>query len=154
MPLDRLQKAKKYAFLLLKFRLRGEKEIEQRLKEKGFEDTAIKQAVSFLKDKGFINDKAFTKAWIRYRLKKPYGIKKIKEELRLKGIDKQLLDSCISEAKDKNYSEENIVKEIVEKKLKKLKGIEPGKAKRRLYAYLFARGFSYEVIINAINKLM
>ncbi|MDI6758328.1 MAG: regulatory protein RecX [Candidatus Omnitrophota bacterium] len=148
-----VSEAKRYAFLLLKFRLRSEKEIEQRLKKKGFEAKIAKQVVSFLKDKDFINDEIFVNAWIKYRLKKPYGLRKIKQELTQNGLDKHLIDNCISEIKGKDYSEEDIVKEIVIERLTKLKGIEPIKAKRRLYAYLLRRGFSPEATMHGLTLI-
>lgn len=145
-----LQKAKEYAFLLLKFRLRSEKELCQRLKKKRFHEEIIRETVSFLKDKGFIDDNLFAKTWIESRLKKPLGLRKIKQELNLKGIDKEIIDTQISEIK-KDYCEQDLVKKIAKVRLSKLKGIEPRKAKRRVYAYLLRRGFSPEIIIDALS---
>lgn len=149
---DLLQKTKNYAFLLLKFRLRSEKELYQRLKKKKFDDNVIKRTLSFLKDKGFIDDNIFTKTWIESRLKKPLGLRRLKQELKLKGIDKDIIDNQIEEIK-KDYPEEDIVLELAKKRFNKLKGIEPNKAKRRIYAYLLQRGFSPEIIIDVVNQL-
>ena len=49
-----LEKAKNYCFLLLKFRLRSEYELLERLKNKKFDCQTSEKAVSFLKEKGFI----------------------------------------------------------------------------------------------------
>jgi len=147
-----LQKAKEYAFCLLKFRPRSEKEIYQRLKKKKFDDRIIKETIAFLKDKDFINDNYFAKAWLESRLKRPLGLRRIKEELRIKGIGKEIIDSQIDQIK-KNYSEEDIVAEIAKVRFNRLKNIEPQKAKRRLYAYLLRRGFSPDVVIEVVNQL-
>lgn len=136
--------------MLLKFRLRSEKEIYARLKHKKFDEEIIKQTILFLKDKGFIDDRIFAKAWIASRIKKPLGLGKIRQELNLKGIDKEIIDSQISEIKQ-DYSEEDLIKKIAKLRLAKLKGIEPRCAKRRVYAYLLRRGFSPEIIIDALN---
>ena len=150
--IDSLQKARDYAFLLLKFRPRSEKEIRLRLKKKKFDQRIIEETISFLKDKDFINDNYFAKAWIESRLKRPLGLRKIKEELRVKGIDKEIIDSQIEEIK-KNYSEEDIVTEIARGKFNRLKNIEPQKAKRRVFSYLMRRGFSPEIVIEVVNQL-
>jgi regulatory protein len=150
--LQDLQRAKNYAFLLLKFRLRSEKEIYQRLKKKKFPENIIQETLSFLKAQKFIDDIFFAKAWIESRLKKPLGLRRIEQELKLKGLDKEVIDSQISEIK-KSYSEEKIVIEIAQQRLNKLKGIEPTKAKNRVYGYLLRRGFSPEVVIDVINQL-
>ncbi len=136
--------------MLLKFRLRSEKEIYERLKKKRFDEEITKQTISFLKDKGFIDDSLFAKAWIESRIKKPLALRRIRQELNLKGIDREIIDSQISEIK-KNYPEQDLVKKIAQERLKKLKGIELGSAKRRVYAYLLRRGFSPEIIINALS---
>jgi regulatory protein len=149
---DSLQKARNYAFLLLKFRLRSEKELYQRLKRKKFEEGVIRETLSFLKDKAFIDDRLFTKTWIEFRLKRPLGLRRIKEELNLKGIPREVIDSEIIATKE-NYCEEDVVDRIALQKLGQLKGIEPDKAKRRLYAYLLRRGFSPEVVMDAVNQL-
>lgn len=149
---DSLQKAKDYAFLLLKFRLRSEKEIYQRLKKKKFEEKVIKETLAFLKDKRFIDDNYFAKAWIESRIKKPLGLRRLKQELKIKGIDKEIIDSQIEQIK-KDYSEEDIVTEIAQRRLQKLKGIEPRKAKRRILEYLLRRGFSPDIVIDTIRGL-
>ena len=145
-----LQKAKNYAFLLLKFRPRSEKEIYERLKKKKFNAQIIKGALFFLKDKGFIDDKYFAKAWIESRIKKPLGFRKLKSELRIKGIDEEIIDFQINEIKE-NYPEADIVARIAKEKFEKTKGIVPQKAKRRIYGYLLRRGFSPEVVIDALT---
>ena len=150
--IDSLQKTRNYAFLLLKFRPRSEKEIYQRLKKKKFDDRIIKETIAFLKDKDFINDNYFAKAWVESRLKRPLGLRRIKQELRIKGIGKEIIDSQIDEIK-KNYSEEDIVAEIARERFNRLKNIEPEKAKRRLYAYLLRRGFSPDIVVEIVNQL-
>jgi len=150
--IDSLRKARDYAFLLLKFRIRSEKEIYGRLKKKKFNDTTIKETLSFLKDKGFINDDYFAKAWIESRIKRPLGLRRIKEELKIKGIDREIIDRHLEDI-SKAYSEEATVTKIIKQRFDRLKGAEPQKAKRRLYAFLLRRGFSPEIVIDAINQL-
>ncbi|MCM8790002.1 MAG: recombination regulator RecX [Candidatus Omnitrophica bacterium] len=144
--------AKNYAFLLLKYRLRSENEIYQRLKKKNFPEAVIKKTISFLKEKGFIDDELFAKSWINSRLKKSLGLKRIRSELKLKGLDSGLIEESISKAKE-NYSQEQAAAEIAQKRVLKLKGIEPKKARQRLYAYLLRRGFSPDIIIDVMNNL-
>ena len=147
-----LQKARGYAFLLLKFRPRSENEIRQRLKKKKFNSEIIENTVYFLKDKGFIDDDYFAKTWIESRIKKPLGIRRLKAELSIKGINKEIIDTQINEIK-KSYAEEDIVGGIARDRLNKLKGIDPPKAKKRVYAYLLRRGFSPQVVIGCLNQI-
>lgn len=149
---DSLEKAKNYAFLLLKFRPRSEKEIAGRLKIKKFDPAIIRETLVFLKAKDFVNDKYFASAWVDSRLKKPLGLLRIRQELRIKGVDKDIIDAKIEEAQ-KSYSEKDVVRMIVRERFLKLKGLEPKKRRARLFSYLMRRGFSAESVIDAINEL-
>jgi len=149
---ETLLKAREYAFLLLKFRLRSENELYQRLKQKKFSEEIILDTLKFLKEKKFLDDSLFAKGWINSRIKKPYGLRRIVQELKLKGIDKGIIEEELGEVK-KNYSEEEIVQNIIEDRLGKLKNIEPQTARKRVYGYLVRRGFSPDIIIDKINIL-
>lgn len=147
-----LRKAKEYAFLLLKFRLRSRRELYTRLKKKKFSEDIINEILSFLEEKDFINDSRFCKEWIASRIKRSLGLKRIRGELRLKGIDPDTIDAYIQEI-GPEYSEEDKVIEIVKERFDKLKDIEPLKAKRRIYGYLARRGFPPDLISDAINRI-
>lgn len=144
--------AKEYAFFLLKFRLRSEKELYERLKKKKFPEGEIKKVIAFLKEKKFIDDQAFVKVWVNSRLRQSIGLKRISQELRLKGIAKEVIDDRLSEVKS-DYSESEIVGKLALERLKKLKDVEPTKAKSRVYGYLIRRGFSPDIVIDTLNKL-
>lgn len=146
-----LQRARDYAFLLLKFRMRSEKELYQRLKKKKFDEAIARETLSFLKDKGFLDDNLFTRNWIESRLKRSQGLRKIKEELKLKGVDQGIIAAHFARLKS-DYSEEEIISDILEARFQKLKGMTPEVFRRRLYGYLVRRGFSTELAIEAINK--
>lgn len=144
--------AREYAFLLLKYRLRSIEELRSRLKNKKFSEAAVKHTVEFLKEKRFLDDAQFTRAWISSRLKRPYGLRRIKQELRVKGVNKEIVEKQAGDL-SRNYSEPDIVEEIVIRKADNLKGLEPVKAKQRLYSYLIRRGFTPEIVIEKINRL-
>ena len=137
--------------MLLKFRQRSEQELRERLEKKKFDKQIIEETLSFLKERSFIDDSSFAKSWIDSRIKKPLGIRRLKAELLIKGISKAIIDSCIDEIKE-NYPESKIVAGIVKDRLDKLKGCDPQKAKKRVYAYLLRRGFSPETVIDVLNR--
>ena len=145
------EKAKEYAFLLLKFRLRSEKELLGRLKQKGFSEESSQDTVNFLKDKQFIDDRVFARGWVASRLKRPFGLRRIRQELARKGLDKQVIEEALIQAKEE-YDEAGIVRQLAEQRFSKLKGIEPLKAKQRVYAYLMRRGFSPDLIGDVVNR--
>ncbi|MFA5004558.1 MAG: regulatory protein RecX [Candidatus Omnitrophota bacterium] len=149
---DTPEKAREYAFLLLKFRLRSAKELEQRLKQKGFSEGVSCETVKFLKDKEFIDDRVFARGWVSSRLKRPFGLRRIKQELIQKGIGKEVIENAVSWAKE-DYHEALVVKQLAEQRFAKSKGIEAFRAKQRIYAYLIRRGFSPDLVSDAVRKL-
>lgn len=148
---DSLSKARGYAFLLLKFRLRSESELRERLFKKKFDIAIIDETIRFLKGHSFIDDSAFARIWIESRLKKPLGINRLKHELRQKGIDSAIIENSAREL-TKDYSESGIVGKIVKERLKRLESLGPQKARQRIYAYLLRRGFSPEIISEEISN--
>jgi len=148
---DDLEKAKKYAFLLLKYRLRSENELALRLKRKRFDSQTTSQIIGFLKAKDFINDTAFARQWINWRIKNKLGLERIKHELEFKGVDREIIEDQIGQAR-KAYPQEQIVSGLLNERMQRLKGLEPFKAKKRTYAYLLRRGFPPSVIIEAFEN--
>lgn len=147
-----MQAAKEYAFLLLKFRMRSEKELVNRLKRKKFDEDVIKDALFFLKEKRFLDDVLFSKLWLQERLKKPYGLVRLRQELKLKGIPKEIIDTQVELLKD-DYCEEEIVSRLAKDRSSKLKGVEPDKARQRIYGFLLRRGFSAQSVTEAVKRL-
>ena len=141
-----------YAFLLLKFRLRSEKEIRGRLVKRKIDPQIINKVVDFLKSKNFIDDQLFAKSWIRSRLKRPLGMRRLMQELKLKGVDQAIIESQIKKAQ-KDYSESEVVKKLADEKFRKIKGVDRYKVKQRIYRYLHYRGFSTDAIIEALRQL-
>jgi regulatory protein len=148
---DPQERAREYAFLLLKFRLRSVKELAERLKRKKFDDATIKQTLAFLREKEFIDDRVFARTWIASRIKRHLGLKRIVQELKIKGVDKEIIDSQVQEIK-RDYPEEEIVRQLAKTRLEKSKHSDPRQAKRRVYAYLLRRGFLPETVSEVMSQ--
>ena len=147
------QKALRYAFLLLKYRLRSEDEIRQRLLRKKFELPLVEGVIVFLREKKFLDDTIFTRSWIQSRIARSLGLRRIALELKRKGVDQDIIQAQVALVTEK-YREDKTVEEIAARRMKQLVRIEPRKAKARLYQYLARRGFSPDVIIDAVHKFM
>lgn len=146
------EKARAYAFLLLKFRLRSENELRARLKQKGFSAELAESTVNFLKDKEFIDDRVFARGWVSSRLKRPLGLRKIRQELVQKGLAKEVIQEALAQANE-DYPESQIVSQLAKQRFSKLKSIAPLKAKARVYGYLMRRGFAPDIIQEAMKEL-
>ena len=149
---DLSKKALEYAFLLLKYRMRSENEIRLRMKQKKIPQDLIDKTLIFLKDKQFVDDNVFSRAWIDSRIKRPLGLRRIEQELKLKGVEKEVIRAQVARVKE-DYAEEDVVKGVVQSRLKRLKGKDAQEIKRKMYAYLIRRGFSPEVAYDAVVEL-
>lgn len=88
---------------LLSIRSRGEKELREKLKEKGFEKPVIEIAMDMLIKRGYIDDYAFATEYAEYLQKKGYGSFAVKQRLYQKGVDKEAIEMVMSEiSKDDN----------------------------------------------------
>lgn len=147
-----LEKARRYAFLLLKYRLRSTKELGERLARKKFPADIAGQVIKSLEEKGFLDDNAFARAWIASRGQK-FGGRRITQELRQKGIAPDLVTEGLRELKER-CPEEETIRRLAGAKLRKSTGLHPQTAKRRIYAYLLRRGFSPDAVIDTLNEMI
>lgn len=141
-----------YALLLLRYRLRSEKELRQRLSKKGYSSQDIEKTISFLKKHNFVDDARFTHAWIQASLRKSLGKRRIIGELKRLGVDEELIQQELANLSN-NYDESKMLLQLAKKRIKFLKNLDKDKLKRRLFTYLFRRGFEPELINETINRL-
>lgn len=148
----KVNKARYVVYSLLKFRLRSEREIREKLKHKKFSEEIIDETISYFAQLGLIDDRQFASRWIASRLHKPFGARRIQHELIDKGIERNIIEDEIKHAQE-SYCEEDIVFDLARERRRKYEGLDPQKAKQRLFGYLSRRGFSPDVIYKAINRL-
>jgi regulatory protein len=154
MTKDRQQKAFSYALRLIKRRRRSRKELEDRLKKKKYPKPIVIKVLNELDDKNYIDDLQFAKAWVHDRMHfNPKSPRLLKLELEEKGISSKIIDSVLKEV-DSDYNFKKITFDLAKRKFESTSRIKNKiKRKRRIFDYLKRRGFSYNHIYNAINKL-
>lgn len=148
----KLEKARAYAYQLIDYRPRSEKELQKRLRDKGYSEQIINRLISDFKEEGLIDDRGFARLWARSRFQTfPRSLSFIKLELLSKGVDKDIAEEVIEELK-KDFSEEEIARELLKRRLRLVAGLDKSKARVRLFGYLKRRGFSSEVIYKLLNE--
>lgn len=147
---ENIEKALNYAYRLLGYRDRSSEEMHQRLIKKGFSEKIALDAVNYLKDKGFIDDEMLARRLHRDAIdRKLLGKAGVRNYLLKRGISPRILESLSDN--DEEYLE--AAKRLIDKRLRRLKGIDAEAVRRRLYGMLLRRGFSYEVINKAIKSI-
>ena len=141
------------AYRLLSMRPHSEKELEKKLREKGFPAVVIKEALEKLHDLKYLNDASFATGWARnLAVNRLWGNRKIIASLREKGVSSQLIDGAIAAAR-LEISEEEAIAVLVRKKVAKKKSVAFDiKEKQRIFQSLMGRGFPPGLILNKLGK--
>lgn len=140
----------------LNFRPRSEKEIRDYLKKKiqKFNDidaSIIDVIIHKLKEQRFLNDLEFAKMWVRSRTEfKPKGKYLVKQELRQKGVSQDIIDEVLG-SDVRSQSEEDLAKDLLERKRKKYEAMDPMERFQKAGSMLARRGFSLDAIRAAID---
>jgi regulatory protein len=123
----------------------------RRLRLKGFGDEEVEGALQFLKNNGLIEDRTLANELFRSALlRKNLGKKGIESFLFKRGIDKELIRETLS--KHTPDMEKESALNLVQKKLKVLDRYPERVKRRRILGALQRRGFSSDVIRQAVQS--
>jgi regulatory protein len=135
-----IDRARLYAYKLINYRPRAERELQRRLEHKGYSKEVTDIVIDYLTAQGYIEDKAFARYWVVTRSKKK-GCLGLRRDLLEKGIDIAVINKSL--ALFGSVDEYNSALKIAIKKIALCGGSCPYP---RLAGFLERRGFSYEVI--------
>ncbi len=146
------KEAKEQSLRFLSYRMRSEKEVRDKLKSKGFAKDIIEKVIEDLKRVSLLDDYEFASAWIRDRLSNnPRGKALLKQELYKKGIKQEIIEKTLKEYLADEARELGLAKKLLDKRIKRYENLEPNVAKRRMSDFLLRRGFSYDIVKQAIK---
>jgi len=149
-----LKNAKKYAFLLLKFRPRSINEFRGKLKRHGFQEEIIEELVNDFKNRGLLDDAKFAELWAFNRANlKSIGKIKLEAELEAKGLDKIDIEKGLS-VLAREVDEYDSARALAEKRTSRLAGLDKITKKRRLFAFLQRHGFSSDVSVKVTKEMV
>jgi regulatory protein len=141
------------AYRLLSIRPHSEKELEKKLRGKGFSAAVVKEALEKLHDLKYLNDASFAVQWARnLAVNKLWGDKKIFVNLREKGVEAELISAAVEKAR-REISEEKAIAFLIKKKASRKKlDIFDLKEKKRIFQSLMGRGFPPGLILKKLGK--
>ena len=151
---NQIYEAKNTSLRLLSKRMRTEKEIIDKLKQKKFEDSIITQTINELKRINLINDEEFVDKYINntITLNKNYGRYALLNKLIKFGISKNLANERISKLLTDNDEYETALS-AAKKKLLNLKRYDESKKIQRLISFLSGRGYNWDIIKKVLSEL-
>ena len=147
-----LSQCRAAALGLLKIRPRSIKELEAKLKDKEFAASEIAEAVEYCRQSRLLDDRAFTVAWVQYRLARPFGFQRIIRELKEKGVEESIIAEAVGRAKE-GFCEQEAACALARRRAGRLSGIDPVKRKKRVLDFLIRRGFPMEAAYKAIKNI-
>ena len=142
-----IDRARLFAYKLLNYRPRAERELQQRLEQKGYSQEVAEITINNLKRLGYIEDRAFARYWVKVRFGKK-GCFALRQELLGKGIDVVIINEILAEIDPE--AEYNCALNIAKKKIRYSSG---GCSYSRLAGFLGRRGFSCEIIYKVCQAL-
>ncbi len=142
-----------YAVSVLSRNAKSEKQLRDKMREKGYDDQFIDSAIEKLKQQKYLDDEKYSEMLISSKLNAcKYGKRRIKEVLYEKGIERNII-----EEKLKLVSEEDEIERaccIGAKKLRTLKENDTRKKNIKLSNFLINKGFEYSVVRKAVSRLI
>ncbi|MFK7800268.1 MAG: regulatory protein RecX [Anaerolineae bacterium] len=146
---DEYEWGKEIALRLITNRPRSKKEVRDRMREKGIEESTRERVVERFEELDLLDDEAFARYWIDQRARfKPRGKPLLRQELRQKGVDQQIVNDLLEETDDSAAA-----MQAAEKKVRSLRRYPEDQFKKKLTGFLQRRGFSYQEIREVVDKL-
>lgn len=147
---DTLEVGYQRALKYIGYRMRSVAEVQDKLIDYGFAEEEIVGVVERLRRNGFIDDERFAEAWIENRVEfRPRSHRALSFELRQKGVP----DDVIDETLEKTISDEELAYLAATKQSRKYKDLEWPDFRRKMGAYLARRGFTYNIIAPAMDRV-
>lgn len=102
----------------------------------------------------FIDDCRYAAAYVREKSGlSGWGVHKIRAGLRAKGIDARIIEEALTQLPDKEAGNERL-RELLQRKLKGIKGGTPYEVKGKLLRFGLSRGYDYGDVTDVIDTVM
>jgi regulatory protein len=120
---------------------RSRRELRDKLAKKGVPDELAERLLDRFGEVGLVDDEAFARSWVESR-RRSRGLARraLAQELRRKGVDDETARTALDDVDPDD--EEQTARDLVRKKLRSMRGVDPATATRRLAGMLARKGYS------------
>jgi len=147
LPESGLREARVKAMDLLARREHGCRELERKLRQRGFDESQVRQVVEQLRIDNLVSDQRFAEAVVRSKAERLQGPVKIRAALRQAGVEEPLIESALeNEAGRWQEAADAFVGS------RGRPGMEL-KERARIYRAGIGRGFTHEQVMAALDRL-
>ena len=144
-------RALNHAVSMLARRACSRKEISDRLKRLRYTEEVAELVVYKLEKEKLLDDAAFCRQWIRYRLSAGYGPSVIRRELRMKGISAGMIDEALAD-RPPEEEDENAVRLALKAWKRTGTSGDLRKNRQKVIASLVWKGYSWDTARAACEK--
>lgn len=152
-----VEEARAIAINLISYRPRSSKELNDKLKQKGFSAEVACGAIRHLQDINLLNDLEFARMLVRDKLRgKPMGRAMVRRKLLEKGIAFQIVERVLKEYISEDDEREAAAR-LAARKLKlsrsRFADLDTSRRRKRMMDYLLGRGFSTDVALKTVRTV-
>lgn len=139
------------ALRYLSFRPRSATEMERYLRGRGADESLVEATMGRLRHAGLVDDEAFARYWVENRAAfSPRGSRALQAELRAKGVGQGDIDDVLEESGD---GEDERAYQAGRKRLRLFSHCDEDEFRRRMFSFLQRRGFDYDTVRAATQRL-
>ena len=135
------------------YRDRSYFETEQKLKSYGLIPAAEDEIMAFLMQENFIDDERFARMYVRGKFyNKKWGKQKILQGLKQHRITETYINRAMQEIDEADYR--RTMENLIRNKTAQLKESDPWILRKKLSAYMHAKGYTYEEFKEIIDDVI
>lgn len=128
------------------------KELEKKLREKGYPEAMVSSTMEALESDGLLSDRAYAKnLQARYTHEKPSGRRKLSFEMKRRGVPAKIQEEILSGITPEEETKR--AKELASYKWEQAAKLEPLKRKKKVFDFLLRRGFDFQTAKDTIEAL-
>lgn len=144
--------AMKKALDYLAIRPRSEAEMERYLLRKNYDQEAIAETVSSLRQSGYLDDADYAARYIVSRLnRKPVGKHLLMSELLKRGVDRNVIRKALKES-ESLHGDPGALYKTAARKYESLK--HKKNPREKLFMFLLGRGFEHDIVAEVIDRII
>ncbi len=150
---EEVKKARSQGLKILSRRDQSAGQLAEKLRTKGFSDSAVRGTLDYLQDLNYLDDARFALNWGRSRIASMrIGARRLRQELFQKQLDSAIIEHTLtvlfSEA-----DETTLATECARKKLSALTGLDRQIQRRRLAQHLYGKGFNTDTVYSVLKQM-
>jgi regulatory protein len=127
------------------------RELESKLRTRGFDSQTVEAVVSECEKRNFIDDKETGRIYLKELVRKGYGPHRIRCTMQRKGLSETIIDELFQDIALEDMERELCLKALERKMRTTSLNADPLKQKAQLYRHLVSRGFTGSLVCELLG---